>query len=59
MKNIYINQVSSFLPNKPVGNEEMENYIGLMVESHQECVQSSSGKTELKRGITGWTSSIK
>ena len=30
MKNIYINQVSSFLPNKPVGNEEMENYIGLI-----------------------------
>lgn len=27
---VFINQVSSFLPNEPVANEEMEDYIGLI-----------------------------
>ena len=30
MKNVYINKVAVFLPNKPVSNEEMEDYIGLI-----------------------------
>lgn len=30
MKSVYINRVSSFLPNTPIGNEEMEDYIGLI-----------------------------
>ena len=30
MKNVYINKVVAFLPNKPVSNEEMEDYIGLI-----------------------------
>lgn len=30
MRSVYINKVSSFLPNAPVGNEEMEDYIGLI-----------------------------
>lgn len=27
---VYINQVSSFLPNEPVGNDEMEEYLGVV-----------------------------
>ena len=30
MRNVYINNVAVFLPNKPVSNEEMEDYIGLI-----------------------------
>lgn len=30
MRNVYINKVAVFLPNKPVSNEEMEDYIGLI-----------------------------
>ena len=30
MRNVYINKVAVFLPNKPVFNEEMEDYIGLI-----------------------------
>ena len=28
--NVYINRLSAFFPNEPVGNEEMEQYIGLV-----------------------------
>ena len=30
MGNVYINKVAVFLPNKPVSNEEIEDYIGLI-----------------------------
>jgi 3-oxoacyl-[acyl-carrier-protein] synthase-3 len=30
MRNVYINKVAVFLPSKPVSNEEMEDYIGLI-----------------------------
>ena len=30
MRDVYINKVAVFLPNKPVSNEEMEDYIGLI-----------------------------
>lgn len=30
MRNVYINNVAVFLPNMPVSNEEMEDYIGLI-----------------------------
>lgn len=30
MRNVYINKVAVFLPNKPISNEEMEEYIGLV-----------------------------
>ena len=30
MRSVYINNITSFLPNAPVGNEEMEDYIGLI-----------------------------
>ena len=30
MRNVYINKVAVFLPNKPISNEEMEDYIGLI-----------------------------
>ncbi len=30
MRNVYLNNISSFFPNAPVGNEEMEDYIGLI-----------------------------
>ena len=30
MRNVYINKVAVFLPNKPVSNEEIEDYIGLI-----------------------------
>lgn len=30
MRSVYINNITSFLPNVPVGNEEMEDYIGLI-----------------------------
>ena len=30
MRNVYIKKVAVFLPNKPVSNEEMEDYIGLI-----------------------------
>jgi 3-oxoacyl-[acyl-carrier-protein] synthase-3 len=29
-KEVYINKTSSFLPNEPVGNEEMEEYLGFI-----------------------------
>ena len=32
MRNVYINKIAVFLPNKPVSNEEMEYYIGLIDE---------------------------
>ena len=32
MRDVYINKVAVFLPNKPVSNEEMEDYIGLIDE---------------------------
>lgn len=27
---VFIEKVSSFLPNNPIGNEEMEEYLGLI-----------------------------
>lgn len=30
MRSVYINNVSTFLPNTPISNEEMEDYIGLI-----------------------------
>ena len=27
---VYINRVSSFLPNEPVGNDEMEEFLGVV-----------------------------
>lgn len=30
MRSVYINNVSTFLPNNPISNEEMEDYIGLI-----------------------------
>lgn len=32
MRNVYINKVAVFLPKKPISNEEMEDYIGLIGE---------------------------
>lgn len=32
MTNAYITASGSFLPNKPVNNEEMENYLGMLSE---------------------------
>ncbi len=29
-RRVYINKIASFLPNAPVSNEEMEDYIGLI-----------------------------
>lgn len=29
-KSIYINKIASYLPNSPINNEEMEDYIGLI-----------------------------
>jgi len=28
MNNVYINQIEKFMPNEPIGNEEMEDYLG-------------------------------
>ena len=30
MTNVYINKISSFLPNQPVSNDQMEDYLGLI-----------------------------
>ena len=30
MRDVYINKIAVCLPNKPVSNEEMEDYIGLI-----------------------------
>lgn len=30
MRDVYNNKIAVFLPNKPVSNEEMEDYIGLI-----------------------------
>ena len=30
MRDVYINKIAVFLPNQPVSNEEMEDYIGLI-----------------------------
>ena len=30
IKEVYINNTSSFLPNKPVANDEMEEYLGFI-----------------------------
>ncbi len=29
-KSVYINRIAKFLPNKPISNDEMENYLGLV-----------------------------
>lgn len=29
-RSVYINKIVSFLPNSPISNEEMEDYIGLI-----------------------------
>ena len=30
MKDVYINRIAKFLPNQPVSNEDMEDYLGLI-----------------------------
>ena len=30
MQNVYITAACSFLPNQPVDNDEMENYLGML-----------------------------
>jgi 3-oxoacyl-[acyl-carrier-protein] synthase-3 len=30
MKDVYLNRIEKFLPNEPVSNDEMENYLGLI-----------------------------
>lgn len=51
-KAAYINSVSAYLPNTPIANEEMEDYIG---EIRQGFVPLSLDKMASKRDITGWT----
>ena len=29
-KKVYINRIASYLPNKPISNDEMEDYIGMI-----------------------------
>ena len=53
-KAAYINSVSAYLPNSPIANEEMEDYIEL-VEIRQGFVPLSLDKMASKRDITGWT----
>lgn len=33
---MYINRIASYLPNKPISNDEMEDYIGMIGENPQE-----------------------
>lgn len=38
-KAAYINSVSAYLPNSPIANEDMEDYIGKLVEILQGFAQ--------------------
>jgi len=33
MKDVYINKAAAFLPNEMVGNDEMESYLGHVMDS--------------------------
>ena len=54
-KAAYINSVSAYLPNSPIANEDMEDYIGKLVEIRQGFVPLSLDKMASKRDITVWT----
>ena len=54
-KAVYINSVSAYLPNSPIVNEDMEDYIGKLVEIRQGFVPLSLDKMASKQDITGWT----
>ncbi|MDR2680439.1 MAG: beta-ketoacyl-ACP synthase III [Tannerella sp.] len=51
MKNdfVYINRLSSFFPNRPVENDEMEQYIGLVNEKSLLAKRLVLGKNGIKR----------
>ncbi|MCB2206740.1 MAG: beta-ketoacyl-ACP synthase III [Bacteroidetes bacterium] len=46
--NVYINKIEKFLPNDPVSNDEMEQYLGLI-----------NGKTSINRGLILRSNQIK
>lgn len=58
-RSVYINKIASFLPNAPVSNEEIEDYIGLIGGSHQESDPLFSGKMVSKLVTMVWTKSIR
>ena len=46
---VYINRFSAFFPNHPVGNDEMEQYIGLVNEKSLLAKRLVLGKNGIKR----------
>lgn len=38
---VYINRVSSFLPNEPVGNDEMEEFLGVVNDTPSRITKGS------------------
>jgi 3-oxoacyl-[acyl-carrier-protein] synthase-3 len=46
---VYINRFSAFFPNRPVGNDEMEQYIGLVNEKSQLAKRLVLSKNGIKR----------
>ena len=52
-KAAYINSVSAYLPNSPIANEDMEDYIG-KIGGNPSRVRSIVLRQK-KRDITGWT----
>lgn len=54
-KAVYINSVSAYLPNSPIVNEDMEDYIGKIGGNPSRFVPLSLDKMASKQDITGWT----
>jgi 3-oxoacyl-[acyl-carrier-protein] synthase-3 len=46
---VYINRLSAFFPNRPVGNDEMEQYIGLVNEKSSLAKRLVLSKNGIKR----------
>jgi hypothetical protein len=54
MADVYINCISSFFPNEVVQNDEMEEYLGILVERNQNQSELSLEVTVLSRDTMQW-----
>jgi hypothetical protein len=54
MADVYINRISSFFPNEVVQNDEMEEYLGILVERNQNQSELSLEVTVLSRDTMQW-----
>lgn len=51
MENVFIKKVASFFPNEPVGNDEMEDFLGLVGGKHSRVKNIILRQNGIKQGI--------